>query len=145
MSVPDRFWEKVNMVGPVPEHRPDLGPCWIWTGAHAKRGYGLFWHSGRMRWAYRWLYLTVVGVVPEGLELDHVCRTPACVRPDHLEPVTHAENMRRGSTATKTHCAQGHEFTESNTYRAPSGRRRDCRTCMRDRVLRHSARKRTAA
>ena len=67
--------------------------CWLWTGATAS-GYGLFWDERQVR-AHRWAYESEVGPIPEGLQLDHLCRVPLCVRPDHLEPVTGAENMRR--------------------------------------------------
>jgi hypothetical protein len=70
-----------------------------------------------------------VGPIPEGLTIDHLCKNPGCVRPDHLEAVTMRENIRRGSWASRTHCINGHEYTEENTYRMPSGYR-DCRRCI---------------
>ena len=88
---------QVDKNGPLPESRPDLGPCWRWTGTRDRSGYGQMKYQGRRPGAHRVSYELFVGPVPEGLELDHLCRSPECVRPDHLEPVTHAENMRRQS------------------------------------------------
>lgn len=119
----ERFWSKV-------EKQPGEDGCWIWTAHCNKRGYGKFGVGARIVWlAHRWAYTDANGPIPEGLELDHRCRTPACVRPDHLEPVTHRENMRRGSRAQQTHCIHGHEFTAENTIRKANGTRA-CRACV---------------
>jgi hypothetical protein len=69
--------------------------CWTWTGAGGDGDYGAVWYQGSTRKAHVVVYELLVGPVPAGLELDHLCRVKHCVRPDHLEPVTHAENMRR--------------------------------------------------
>jgi hypothetical protein len=139
----ERFWAKVNKAGPVPECRPDLGPCWLWTAGRNKNGYGTFAithrHMRRMVRAPRFAYELLVSPIPQGLPLDHLCRNPPCVRPSHLEPVTHRENLLRGigftaTRAAQTHCKRGHEFTEANTYhprKRPNGR--VCRQCRRDR------------
>jgi hypothetical protein len=71
------------------------GECWIWTGTTDRHGYGRVRPDGRSTGAHRWSYEATVGPIPEGLELDHLCNNPPCVNPAHLEPVTHAENMRR--------------------------------------------------
>lgn len=127
-----RFWDKVDKSGPVSEHRPDLGPCWIWTGALSTGGYGLIATTpGRCRTAHRVSWEIAGRVLVSGLTLDHLCRVRRCVNPDHLEQVTSAENTRRGGNARKTHCPQGHEYTDENTYRwknAPGAYRR-CRSC----------------
>lgn len=108
--------------------------CWLWNHPMAN-GYGAIHVDGKRRWAHRFGYELLVGPIPEGLTLDHLCRTPACVNPEHLEPVTHAENVRRGvaptaQNARKTHCKYGHPFSAENTYHlGPS--KRYCRTCRR--------------
>jgi hypothetical protein len=91
----DHFWPKVNKDGPIPDYAPDLGQCWIWTRAHFKLGYGAFWYDGKLLYAHIVSYELEVGLVPAGLELDHLCRVRDCVRPTHLEPVTHLINVRR--------------------------------------------------
>lgn len=137
----ERFWPKVDKNGPVPVARPDLGPCWLWTACTERFGYGNFSVDGRLRPAHRWAWENAHGPVPDGLEMDHLCKVPACVNPGHLEPVTHRENMMRSEAvsaiaARKTHCAQGHEFTPENTYWRTGGRHRSCKRCTRERDAR---------
>lgn len=127
-----RFWMKVNLDGPVPEYAPDLGPCWIWTAYTNEFGYGEYNVNGRAERAHRVAYETELHPIPEGLQLDHLCRVPACVNPFHLEPVTMRENLERSPTypAHRTHCPQGHPYDEANTYYYKSGGRA-CRECHR--------------
>lgn len=134
LPMPWRFWAKVKFDGLISEHRPDLGPCWLWTGRKTDRGYAAFGDNIR---AHRYAYKFCVGDIPEGLEPDHLCRTRHCVEPFHLELVTHRENTLRGEAtpavnARKTHCLAGHPFDETNTGRQTNGGRR-CRTCQRNR------------
>jgi hypothetical protein len=105
--------------------------CWEWTGGIDAHGYGGVWLDGAVRKAHRVMYELLVSPIPAGLELDHLCRNPGCVRPAHLEPVTHAENMRRarGLRPPKPECPHGHAYTEENTYIDSAGYRR-CRTCI---------------
>ena len=87
--------------------------CWHWTGHLQPNGYGSFRVSGRTFRAHRWAYEHYVGPIPEGLQIDHLCRNRACVNPSHLEPVTARENTRR---AMRPQCVNGHPFTADNTY-----------------------------
>jgi len=127
-----RFWSKVDA----------SGPCWEWTAAIGKTGgYGKYSYrlDGKVKYVYahRYAYHVLVGPVPDGLELDHLCRNRKCVNPDHLDPVTRRENVRRGVGPTgrnmgKTHCPFGHEYTKENTYKLKSGVRQ-CKMCGRAR------------
>jgi len=148
-----RFLEKVDKNGPIPLHRPELGPCWTWTAAKGKRGYGNFFYGGKVGRAYAFAYEHFVGPLPEGCEeLDHLCRNPSCVNPAHLEPVTHRENVLRGEApsavnAAKAYCDRNHEFTKANTYiRIGLGgkKMRICRACHREDVNRANQEKRAA-
>lgn len=109
--------------------------CWNWQAAKVATGYGQFWWRGKMRSAHRMAWLILVGPFPDGLEVDHLCRNTSCVRPDHLEWVTHQENTRRsnGAKPTPTHCPQGHEYTPENAAYWSSKASRQCRACYRAR------------
>ena len=131
----DRLWKKVQKTD----------TCWLWTGSLRRSGYGnvMSWIDGKnyCMSAHKYFYLLLVGPVPEGLELDHLCQNRSCVNPKHLEPVTHSENIRRSpaaryavsrSQSAKTHCPSGHPYSEENTYRNKG--RRYCRVCMKQRL-----------
>jgi len=132
--------------------RPDLGRCWVWT-RYLNKGYGALQVGTLAKTkkvlAYKFSWELVNGPVPEGLELDHLCRNRACVRPSHLEPVTHQLNMLRGDTFASrqvqvTECPQGHPYDEKNTHVKSSGKRK-CRACDRDRHREIRAARRAAA
>lgn len=115
------------------EINPDTG-CWEWPGTRGKAGYGKIKAYGRMVAVHRFAYLSLVGPVPDGLHLDHLCRVRHCCNPDHLEPVTPLENSRRGisgaNQSAKTHCPQGHPYSGENLLLTRQGWR-CCRTCAR--------------
>ena len=126
-------------VGPIAkrlEFRSDrTGDCWLWTGGLSSTGYGQLKINGRQTKAHRAAYEELVGPVPEGLDLDHLCRVRRCINPAHLEPVTRRENTLRGISfaaqlAQQTHCKRGHAFDEKNTYIWRNSR--ICRQCRKD-------------
>jgi hypothetical protein len=146
-----RLWLRVDRNGPIPEYRPDLGPCWLWTGSKNDRGYGQFYMNTRqskqiLHYAHRVVYELLRRVsIPNGLELDHLCRVRSCVNPWHLEPVTTAENSYRGFSPTainarKTHCIHGHPLTSDNVYVHPVKGGRQCLICKRERERLHRER-----
>ena len=111
--------------------------CWIWIGAIFNKGtksYGQIRigprDNNKVFRAHRITYEYYIGKIPKELELDHLCRNTLCVNPDHLEPVTHYENMRRGYWTTKTKCIHGHEYTKKNTFINIRGHR-ECKMCKR--------------
>jgi HNH endonuclease len=123
--LPWRFWKSVY---PCP-----MSGCWLWGGVTNAAGYGQFSVENKHRYAHRVSRSTLVGPIPDGFYIDHLCRTPHCVNPAHLEPVTPRENVLRGKTiiaanASKTHCRAGHPYTGDNLRLTPKGGRR-CREC----------------
>lgn len=113
---------------------PALGGCWLWCGALTDDGYAKVRRPGRTKYGHRLMYEDVVGPVPEGLVLDHLCRVRNCVNPSHLEPVTSRVNTLRGETLAareleQTHCIKGHPFDEGNTRLGKGRRMRICRAC----------------
>jgi hypothetical protein len=119
--------------------------CWPWLGQVNNKGYGMACIGGRKRAAHVVVYELLVGAVPDGLELDHLCRVPLCVNPDHLEPVTHAVNMRRAGDAQTACRKASHDWSiPRNVYTEPKTGRRRCRECARiaDRTDRRRAQRR---
>lgn len=121
----------------------DSSGCLLWSGGLTKNGYAaISQRSGSDRqdfYIHRLMYEWLVGPIPEGLEIDHLCRVRHCASPAHLEAVTRRENTLRGVSpaarqARQTHCIHGHPFDDANTYRWRT--RRYCRACA---VARRSA------
>lgn len=135
-SLEELFWKKVEKTD----------TCWLWTGCLEVSGYGKAARNpavGSTQKAHRIAYVLVVGPIPEGLELDHLCEQPSCVNPDHLEPVTGAENHRR-KALRQTACANGHDYDFANTYVRANGYRQ-CRACHREQAAARRARKQERA
>jgi hypothetical protein len=140
----ERFWRQVE--------GGDVQTCWTWIGRPANAGYGKFVDGRKWYQAHRFAFERLIAEIPDGLELDHLCRNRVCVNPWHMEPVTHYVNTRRAllgkpftgrrPAAVATHCANGHLRTEANTYISPNGHSRDCRDCGRERARRYKARRR---
>ncbi len=139
-NLPLRFIAKVDFSGPIPEHRPELGPCWIWTACNNK-GYGQFRIGSRTDktkrsvYSHRFTYELLCGIIPKDLECDHLCKNSKCVNPNHIELVTHQVNILRGDApsaqcAKKTHCPKGHPYDLENTHHYKGSRY--CRTCRRE-------------
>lgn len=133
-TVDERFWEKVDVGHP-------LG-CWEWTGYRRLGEHGMFnAKSGTSPvYAHRWAYEFLMGPIPDGLQLDHLCRNPPCVNPDHLEPVTARENTRRSESLViriwrSGTCNRGHPRTPEHLYIRPDNGYRMCRTCERERRM----------
>lgn len=107
--------------------------CMMWTAYCLPSGYGM---TSEGTYPHRLMYEIFIGPIPPDTEIDHLCRNPSCINPEHLEAVTHLENVRRGEKAQRTHCIHGHEFTIANTRVRPNGTRA-CRTCVRERARRY--------
>ncbi len=123
----ERFWSKVDLFS---------GDCWIWL-SRKRNGYGQFRHGNHSTQAHRIAYEEICGPIPQGLNLDHLCRNRSCVRPTHLEPVTQRVNTLRGETipaahATKTHCPKGHPLAQGNLvpWKQKNGSR-VCKICKK--------------
>ena len=123
LELPDRIERKIKRV-----------ECWEWTACHSSNGYARVVWNGRVQNAHRVVWHIATGEdIPDGMELDHLCRNRSCVNPVHLEVVDKRTNILRGFgptavNARKTHCKRGHEFADENTYIESDGGRR-CRTC----------------
>ncbi|WP_406227343.1 HNH endonuclease [Streptomyces anthocyanicus] len=107
--------------------------CWLWSGTVAPTGYGQIRWGGKVQYAHRVIYGYLISDIPDGLELDHLCRVRQCVNPWHLDPVPHQINVIRGDAprvnGDRTHCIRGHAFSEENTYTYRGSRQ--CRACRR--------------
>lgn len=114
-----------SMMNTLPQNLQDkiisepMSGCWLWTGALNGDGYGNAWMNKKPILAHKATYQICVGEVPKGMELDHSCKVRSCVNPHHVEPVTHQQNVLRGSSpaavhAIKTHCPKGHPYSGEN-------------------------------
>lgn len=126
----DRFLEKIAV---------QVSGCWDWTGSISTNGYGFLWDGKNNVRAHRFAYEYFTNfLIPINMEIDHLCRNHQCVNPDHLEVVSHRENVLRGINPTLlgnrrrsiTHCLRGHLYVEESTY-IDSGGYRACKICKR--------------
>jgi len=141
MNALHRFFAKVQI--------DDPNGCWLWTAFKDPLGYGRFQIFGLPQLSHRISYMAVRGPIPEGLELDHLCRNPPCCNPAHLEAVTRRENLLRspitfsGINVVKTHCKRGHPLSGENLYVPPNNPTyRGCRSCRSEAMKRFYARRR---
>ena len=122
--LPDRFWTKVDKIS---------NDCWDWTACLNASGYGMFLVGRSGKLAHRLSYESLKGKIPAQMQVDHRCCNRKCVNPSHMEIVTPVENVRRGTCwkyhSSKTHCPQGHPYSEENTYTYKG--KRSCRICRR--------------
>ena len=128
MKLLERFWQKVA-------HEPNTG-CYLWYGGADRFGYGRAWDGKKVVLAHRLAYELTRGPIQDGLELDHLCRIPACVNPDHLEAVTHRVNMTRSPAVwlrRQRVCSRGHTLTD-HTKVYWEGTRRRCKACAKDKA-----------
>lgn len=139
-QIVDHFWSRVDKNGPV--IRPDLGPCWIWTGSNNGHGYPVFGPRRFPRYAHHFAYGVAVGPIPKGEKIRHHCDNGmgGCVRPDHMTTGTQAQNIEdaveRGRFL-KESCRKGHVYAEVGftVYPGRPGRtKRQCRGCIRERL-----------
>lgn len=132
-TLPESLQDKI-----MPE---PMSGCWIWIGSRNDKGYGSK-GVGLSRTAHREVYLRTKGDIPPGFDVDHLCRLRCCVNPNHLEAVSHQENIRRGikffcdngvprpnQNSVKKFCKRGHEFTSDNTKITSHGGRQ-CTLCF---------------
>lgn len=123
--------------------------CWNWTGEINDKGYGRHYFQGKNWSAHRFVYEQLVGSIPRGLQLDHLCFNRRCVNPKHLEPVTSSENIRRAhrkKISENPHCKYGHSYPENLWLRVYKGKEiRECRECRRQSLRRFRARQAMAS
>lgn len=134
--IEDRIAEKFVVAG---------SGCWEWTARLNACGYGTVKWNGKSWLAHRAAYTLAVGTIPDGMELDHLCRNRACINPDHLEPVTHKQNMERADFSQrvpvrKPHCKRGHPWSGVR-----KNGRNVCHTCKNESTRRSRANQRAAA
>lgn len=136
-----------NTIAAVFDRLDASGDCWLYVGPLMTNGYAGMHLEGEHVLVHRAVYEHLVGPIPDGMQLDHLCRVRHCANPDHLEPVTALENQRRGRggrLTRRTHCPHGHAWDAANTRQRPHRQGRTCRACMRAAQRRYLARRAAA-
>ena len=112
--------------------------CWEWIGAKLKKPYGNYGHirigtkeNNKLKRAHVISYILYKGEIPNGKEIDHICRNTLCVNPEHLQALTHKENCQRRKDSGLQFCKHGHKYTIETTYINTRGRR-ECRVCRKN-------------
>lgn len=137
-KLPLAFWEKVEYAG---NH-------WLWLGAHSRsEGYGVYHCDGSTVGVHRLSWVDANGPIPDGFQIDHLCRVRQCINPEHLEPVTPGENAARSDYTSKGRqfCAQGHPLSGDNLWIAPKSKARRCRICKAETHKRWAAQRKATA
>lgn len=151
-QVPLRMFKSILF---TPAHYYNGTPCWVWTGDTQRGGYGRVWFDGGTKLTHRVIYELLLGPIPKGLCIDHLCRNRVCCNPGHMEVVTYSENVCRGvgpmlakeRCKQQTHCVHGHLYDEKNTRLSTNKLgevQRICRTCHKEKSKYWAARKRRA-
>jgi hypothetical protein len=148
-KLPPQMQAKIRIEPPPadPYASPVQGPCWSWAagGTGRRRGYGWVAFSSTDRWlVHRWTYTQFISPIPDGLEIDHLCRNTRCCNPLHLEAVTRKVNQERGKRRQATHCQRGHELVGHNLMIKKSNGTRECRACKYESQRRSVAQRQAA-
>lgn len=121
-KIEENFWKKVNKDGPVPEHKPELGPCWVWTRCLNHNGYGEFQYFGKRTHTHRVSWLLAHGPIPDGMLVCHACDNPACVNPEHLWLGTHKQNAQDAKSKGRLPVGDNH-YSRTNPEKLARGDR----------------------
>lgn len=133
LTIPQFLERQPTRHKPLGEMIDTTGDCWEWTGAKSSTGYGQYRDDGVQIGAHRFVYEALVGPIPDGLQVDHLCKNKGCVNPDHLEIVSSSLNTLRGMGASDSRCKRGH----SDRYVYPNGRKTYCKVCAETSRVKH--------
>jgi len=146
-QLPANMRTKIKLT-PAPAEAPVTGDCWAWQNCINSKGYGCTSIGGKRHLTHRVAYTRIVGKIPAGLQLDHLCRNRRCCNPAHLEPVTAKVNVSRNPSVSRAECLRGHALVGDNVIVKRRGALppvRNCRQCANDRRRVSVRRQRQAA